>query len=78
MRRKFTVNIDGGSFDIVTTSPRRYLVVDIRARWTIKRTDSAKVAYRLRVQDPLRRVIIDTLKEGRANGSLVGDSIQRA
>lgn len=48
-------------FDIRTASSRRYMVVDLIGRTTVKRTDNRKTACRFRSNSPFRRIAIDAV-----------------
>lgn len=46
-------------FRITTRSRRRYLVVDLRGRFVVLRTDNAGTAEATRRSKPLDRIVID-------------------
>jgi len=63
MKKRFSIATSQGSFEMVTQSQRRFIVVDIVGRYTVKRTDSSSTAELERRKDPTRRVVYDTRDE---------------
>lgn len=58
-RKGYRVHTNSGSFDVRTTSPRRYLVVSLRGQHVVKRTDSRDTAERERRKDGVDRIVVD-------------------
>lgn len=62
-----TVHIDAGSphgeFTVRTASTRRWLVIDIPSKTTVKRSDSYETARKVTNQNLDRRILVDSLHD---------------
>ena len=63
MRTKIKVKTSTGWFEVITRSPRRYIVVDVRGQYVERRTDSLKVADSIRRREVGRYAVYDQVKE---------------